>query len=353
MNTRAEMDLKAFELAQGLAQDPGRPSAQATARLQQTILAGMEWAAVDMAGRNARLAEELHQVKQAQASAAPEQAKTCDCNQGRLPCSCKQVGAAPEQEPVAWVKGGTFCRLCGTKLCVTGVCTIYCPNRDCGFPGRGTKGLTEPEIERLKDGEPLSEQQPVTLPKRKDTQEIAEHGHGTWNQCLDEIAKLGPLFTHADPSEGERLLADKERWASNCLKVLKKAAELEGQLEAAIQRADAAERHAADLRNSLVELNGIERKRDAAFAILRDWLDTDLGKSSPAINNLRRKTDYLLSASAEPTNVGDGEVLGERCIDGGTCHHDCKTRCFRRECCTHFSDYTGPWAYPTEAQRHE
>lgn len=27
------------------------------------------------------------------------------------------------------------------------------------------------------------------------------------------------------------------------------------------------------------------------------------------------------------------EKLGETCMDGGTCHHDCKDKCFRRECC--------------------
>lgn len=39
------------------------------------------------------------------------------------------------------------------------------------------------------------------------------------------------------------------------------------------------------------------------------------------------------------------EVLGERCIDGGKCHHGCNLRCFRRECCEPFSDYQGPWKY--------
>lgn len=39
------------------------------------------------------------------------------------------------------------------------------------------------------------------------------------------------------------------------------------------------------------------------------------------------------------------EVLGETCLDGGKCHHRCKTRCFRRECCSPFSTYSGPWAY--------
>lgn len=39
------------------------------------------------------------------------------------------------------------------------------------------------------------------------------------------------------------------------------------------------------------------------------------------------------------------EVLGKTCADGGTCHHHCKERCFRRECCTPFSGYAGPWTY--------
>lgn len=59
-----------------------------------------------------------------------------------------------EQVPTPEPKGGTFCRVCGTKLCVTGVCTIYCPNRDCGVPGRGTKALTRRQLERLEAGIP-------------------------------------------------------------------------------------------------------------------------------------------------------------------------------------------------------
>lgn len=39
------------------------------------------------------------------------------------------------------------------------------------------------------------------------------------------------------------------------------------------------------------------------------------------------------------------ESLGESCIDGGKCHHECKFSCFRRECCSPFSDYKGPWKY--------
>lgn len=39
------------------------------------------------------------------------------------------------------------------------------------------------------------------------------------------------------------------------------------------------------------------------------------------------------------------EKIGDTCIDGGTCHHKCVERCYRRECCSPFIDYQGPWAY--------
>ena len=50
-----------------------------------------------------------------------------------------------------------------------------------------------------------------------------------------------------------------------------------------------------------------------------------------------------LSAQAEAMPAP--EVLGERCIDGGKCHHQCESKCFRRECCGPLSGYTGPWKY--------
>jgi len=47
------------------------------------------------------------------------------------------------------------------------------------------------------------------------------------------------------------------------------------------------------------------------------------------------------------------EVLGSRCIDGGSCHHECKEKCFRRECCEPLSGYAGPWKYPTPSAQSE
>ncbi|OLS61851.1 Lar family restriction alleviation protein [Pseudomonas putida] len=56
--------------------------------------------------------------------------------------------------------------------------------------------------------------EPVALPERK--RETLNGGAGYrglgnaegWNACLDEIAKLGPLYTHADAGEVERLRFD-------------------------------------------------------------------------------------------------------------------------------------------------
>ena len=56
----------------------------------------------------------------------------------------------------------------------------------------------------------------------------------------------------------------------------------------------------------------------------------------------------LLYTSPQPPVVEQphpAEMLGETCIDGGKCHHKCADRCFRRECCAPFSDYSGPWKY--------
>ncbi|MBA6068356.1 hypothetical protein [Pseudomonas mosselii] len=50
---------------------------------------------------------------------------------------------------------------------------------------------------------------PVALPARKNAPPLSgdQYGYG-WNACLDEITKLGPLYTHADPGEVERLRAE-------------------------------------------------------------------------------------------------------------------------------------------------
>lgn len=56
----------------------------------------------------------------------------------------------------------------------------------------------------------------VALPERKPWNGLlatADNLKGSgWNACLDEIAKLGPLYTCADPGEFERLRAQLAAW---------------------------------------------------------------------------------------------------------------------------------------------
>ena len=59
--------------------------------------------------------------------------------------------------------------------------------------------------------------EPVAMPARMltrcyDALTVLYPGYVMWNACLDEIAKLGPLYTHADAGEVERLIA--ECWAA-------------------------------------------------------------------------------------------------------------------------------------------
>lgn len=56
-------------------------------------------------------------------------------------------------------------------------------------------------------------------------------------------------------------------------------------------------------------------------------------------------TAVAITLRAQAEAMPAQEVIGERCIDGGKCHHRCESKCFRRECCGPLSGYTGPWKY--------
>lgn len=62
-------------------------------------------------------------------------------------------------------------------------------------------------------------------------------------------------------------------------------------------------------------------------------------------NTIKLKVRAALTAATEYLKQPQGEALGQTCADGGKCHHNCDTRCFRREWCEPLSGYTGPWAY--------
>lgn len=203
-----------------------------------------------------------------------------------------QASAAPEQEPVAWLYSRP-------------------------------EGLVTPV---------------VLLEKASDKD------RGSWDET--------PLYNHADPSEVAQLRAELKSLLHTSVKedvfdiVCKER-------DAATQRADAAERKLGDAVGLLkAQADHVVQLCDVMF---RQGLGMDKEAETKIYAALRtiQHINALLSASAEPAKGGDGEVLGERCIDGGVCHHDCKTRCFRRVCCGHFSDYTGPWAYPAEGSSHD
>lgn len=78
--------------------------------------------------------------------------------------------------------------------------------------------------------------EPVALPEHK--RETLDGGAGYrglgnsegWNACLDEIAKLGPLFTHADPGEVERWKASAEHFTGVSIKAVDEVNSLRAQL---------------------------------------------------------------------------------------------------------------------------
>lgn len=121
--------------------------------------------------------------------------------------------------------------------------------------------------------------EPVALPERKQPRpqgdwtspETYRENLG-WNACLDEIAKLGQLHTHADPGEVERKLEDQRREFAHAQTVEhRKWAELVDGLKAQLAERDAL------LRDSVKQV--------------RLWQDGEL----------LLKIVTLLSASAEPS----------------------------------------------------
>lgn len=75
--------------------------------------------------------------------------------------------------------------------------------------------------------------EPVALPARKHhvradySQDILAEG---WNGCLDEIAKLGPLYTHADPAEVDRWKKTAEHFTGVSIKATEEVSRLRAQL---------------------------------------------------------------------------------------------------------------------------
>lgn len=170
----------------------------------------------------------------------------------QLDTSCQWVACSP-----AWIEAGGDCATAPRVLC-----------------GHG-QGISHMH--------PAHQGYPVTLPARKSYEEsFSVHGQGHiqgWNACLDELAKLGPLYTHADPAEVERLRAELVEWKERCQRNSDEAMSWMSKHDTL--RAQMAERDALLLR----AVNG------ARFTLPDQW-----------------HKDYVaLSASAEPSAPAEHE----------------------------------------------
>ncbi|WP_157766874.1 hypothetical protein [Pseudomonas mosselii] len=125
--------------------------------------------------------------------------------------------------------------------------------------------------------------EPVALPERKGTHLRYDTLMPTfskgWNACLDEIAKLGPLYTNADPNVRWKAVADEQMLV------------IAGLRQHKTDYMEAAEETRKALRSQLAERDALIRE---AIPML---LDDATGNPDVPLEKLRR----LLSASAEPS----------------------------------------------------
>lgn len=195
-----------------------------------------------------------------------------------------------------------------------------------------------------------------------------KNGNSTW-QCGEcarrEVAALRTkmekyfgLYKEADEhvNHWQRQERAKARWAKQV------------EAERDTLRAQLAERDAllgaiagwtTETRAAVLEAFQDELNESASYA----WYDA-------AIADLMKLVEAL-SASAEPSErpgcfvgaaqatypsapkfgvlAGEPEILGERCADGGKCHHLCKTECFRKDGCVPLSGsgLTDDWKEPS------
>ncbi len=133
--------------------------------------------------------------------------------------------------------------------------------------------------------------EPVALPARKDpTQHWAAPGEvhkaEGWNAYHDEIAKLGPLYTQADPNVRWKAVADEQ------VKVIDT---LRADLESVKSSRDAFAQNAIDLRAQLAERDALLRDINKRHS---SGVDFDL----PA--DLAARVAAVCATSAEPKSCG-------------------------------------------------
>ncbi|WP_282361290.1 hypothetical protein [Pseudomonas sp. PS01300] len=135
--------------------------------------------------------------------------------------------------------------------------------------------------------------EPVALPKRlpvrmPEGRNLPKGYAEAWNACLAEVEKLGPLYTHADTGEVERLreelasaVADKEAYAQNAIDLRRRVENADLALKVQTQNCDALRAQLAAL------LAAVSKHREALKP-----LGLPLGDSLE---------EAALSASAEPS----------------------------------------------------
>ncbi|MCO7055149.1 hypothetical protein [Pseudomonas juntendi] len=179
----------------------------------------------------------------------------------------------PHPEPIAWMVGTAFWW------------TKEEAERDAaatGLPIVGLGPMAANTTIQQHQGEP------VALPTRHVHEHhgcfLSERQHG-WNACLDEIAKLGPLYTHADPARLEKL----ESALKGAMKLNKEGAERE--------RSIIAERDT--LRAQLAEAHELLRDALASHGVM---LMSDPPQDPWKTRRIGERIREALSASAEPTS---------------------------------------------------
>ena len=173
--------------------------------------------------------------------------------------------------------------------------------------------------------------EPVALPARKSIPDQATFAGGnsyytkcfdqarSWNACLDEIARLGPLYTHPDAGEVERLRILAADLAGGEVADLEETRQANAQLTGDLQSAEQeVERLRADLESvkssrdafaqNAIDLRAQLAERDA---LLRDLVSMDIPRTAAAIERAKQ----ILSASAEP-NQCDGCQAGIPLVNG-------------------------------------
>ncbi|MFY0997602.1 hypothetical protein [Pseudomonas juntendi] len=204
----------------------------------------------------------------------------------------RETHAEPQHhpEPIAWMVGTAFWW------------TKEEAERDAAATGLPVVGLGP-----MTGSAPAEQHQgePVALPERIDEKSVnGVYGYSSgWNACLDEIAKLGPLYIHPNPNVRWEAVANEQ------VKVI-------GELKPEVER----------LRAEIEDWNRIFDMQEGKIDALR----AKLTEAHALLREIRRKPglfsgdfilrlDEILSASAEPRPFRIPDCPDCACVQDGQC----------------------------------